>query len=105
MGEAAASLPFDEGMIEEGNLFMELAIHPQSRALQHMFFAERVCNKVEGLAQGVKPRPIRSLGVVGAGLMGGGIAMCAANVGVQVVLLDINEEAVKKGVAVILKNY
>merc|ERR1712063_642 len=105
MGEAAASLPFDEGMIEEGNLFMELAIHPQSRALQHMFFAERVCNKVEGLAQGVKPRPIRSLGVVGAGLMGGGIAMCAANVGVQVVILDISEEAVQKGVAVIRQNY
>ena len=103
--EAAVKLPFDEGMIEEGNLFMELAIDPQARALQHMFFAERQANKIANVSKSAKAKDIKSLGIVGAGLMGGGIAMCAANAGIKVVLLDISEDAVKKGLAVILKNY
>ena len=103
--EAAVNLPFVDGMVEEFNLFMELAMNPQSRALQHMFFAERVANKITNVSKSAKATDIKSLGVVGAGLMGGGIAMCAANVGIRVVLLDINEEAVKKGLGVILNNY
>lgn len=103
--EAAVNLPFDEGMIEEGNLFMELAVNPQARALQYMFFAERQAGKIANISSSAKAKDIKSLGIVGAGLMGGGIAMCAANVGISVVLLDINEEAVKKGLDVILKNY
>ena len=103
--EASVTLPFEEGMNEEFNLFMELAMNPQSRALQHMFFAERTCSKVADVSSDAKAKDIKSLGIVGAGLMGGGIAMCAANVGISVVLLDVNEEAVKKGLEAIHKNY
>jgi len=104
--KASIELPFDQGMKEEARLFMELAVTPQARALQHMFFAERLVTKVsDGSVAKAKPVDIKSLGIVGAGLMGGGIAMSAVNVGISVVLLDVDQGALDRGLAVIRKNY
>jgi len=101
----AVSLPFDEGLANERALFWELMQGPQSRALQHVFFAEREAAKIRGLPRDVARRDIRSVGIIGAGTMGGGIAMSFANAGIPVRLLEINDEALDKGLAIIDKNY
>lgn len=103
--QAAVELPFDEGMARERELFMELMTGPQSKAMRHMFFAEREAAKVIGLAKDTATREIKRVGVIGGGTMGGGIAMNFANVGIPVTMLEINDEALQRGLGIVDKNY
>ncbi|MBL7249357.1 3-hydroxyacyl-CoA dehydrogenase NAD-binding domain-containing protein [Alloalcanivorax marinus] len=103
--QAAVELPFDEGMKRERELFAELLVSPESRAQRHVFFAEREVAKVPGLAKDTPKREINQVAVIGAGTMGGGIAMNFANAGIPVKILEVKEEALEKGIAVIRKNY
>jgi len=103
--EAACNLPFDQGMARERALFQGLHDGVQSAAQQHIFFAERAAAKIEDMPQGVKPLAIKTVGVIGAGTMGGGIAMNFANVGISVVLLETGQEHLDKGLAVVRGNY
>lgn len=102
--EAACTLPFDEGAEVERAALNECMASPQRAALVHLFFAERQARKVDEL-KGVAPAEIKIAAVLGAGTMGGGIAMCFANVGIPVYLLDVSEEALARGRGVIEKNY
>ncbi len=102
---AAASLPFDEGLALERKLFLECLYGEQARALIHAFFAEREAAKIPFVAKDVKPLEIRSAAVVGAGTMGGGIAMCYANAAIPVVIREASEEALQRGLATIRRNY
>jgi 3-hydroxyacyl-CoA dehydrogenase len=77
----------------------------QSRAQRHLFFAEREAAKVPGIGKEVTPRPVKRAGVIGAGTMGGGIAMALANGGIPVTILEMTDEALKRGLGVIEKNY
>jgi len=101
----AAELPFAEGMKRERELMVELMASPQSKAQRHVFFAEREVARIPGLPEDQPTREVKSAGVLGAGTMGGGIAMCFANVGIPVLLLDAKQELLDKGLAVIRKNY
>ena len=103
--EAAVRLPFDEGVKVERRCFDELIEGPESKALRHAFFGERTVGKVPGLPEDTPAREIASAAVVGAGTMGGGIAMVFANAGIPVKLLEMNREALDRGVAAIRKNY
>lgn len=103
--EAAFTLPFDEGMKRERALFLDCMASPQRAGLVHAFFAERQVAKVKGLAKETPVREVRRVGVVGAGTMGGGIAMNFANAGLPVVLLDASQDALDRGLAVIRRNY
>lgn len=103
--EAAANLPFAQGLRKERELFIECMQDPQSRALQHMFFAERRASKVRGLSPDTSRRDINTVGVIGGGTMGGGIAMNFANAGIPVRLLEINDAALERGLAIVDKNY
>jgi len=100
---AAAEKPFAEGMVTEAQEIGKLFRGTQSRALQYMFFASRACAKVPGLK--AKPVPIKNVGIIGAGLMGGGIAMCCAEAGMKVQLLDVDAKNLERGMNVIKKNY
>jgi 3-hydroxyacyl-CoA dehydrogenase len=102
--QAACKGPnFSDGVVVEQKNFLPLISSPESKALRHVFFAERNGAKVDSLR--AKPRPIRSVGIVGAGLMGGGIAMCCANVGIKVYLLDVNSKGLERGMKLIIANY
>jgi 3-hydroxyacyl-CoA dehydrogenase len=103
--EAAVNLPFDDGLKEEGKLFIELLTGPQAQAQQHFFFSERQASKVPGIGKEVAERPINKVGVIGAGTMGGGIAMNMANVGIPVTIVETRQEALDRGLGVIRKNY
>ena len=103
--ESAFALPFEEGLRREGELFNEALQDWQSKALIHAFFAERHVVKIPGLSSKVKPREIKSAGVIGTGTMGGGIAMAFANAGIPVVVLDRDQAALYKGLGVVAKNY
>lgn len=103
--EAAVSQPFDEGIKTEGKLFMELMAGPQSRAQQYFFFAERQASKVAGIDKNTPDLPISKVGVIGGGLMGGGIAMNMANVGIPVTIVETNQAALDRGLGIIRKNY
>ncbi|MDH3452902.1 MAG: 3-hydroxyacyl-CoA dehydrogenase NAD-binding domain-containing protein, partial [Gammaproteobacteria bacterium] len=103
--EAAASLPFAEGQQRERELFLECMQDPQSKALQYMFFAEREAGKVAGLSRDAQKRDVQTVGVIGGGTMGGGIAMSFANAGFPVVLVEINDEALERGLSIVDKNY
>ena len=103
--EAAATLPFAEGMAAERRLFMGLMQGVQSQAQRYMFFAERQAAKIDGLPEGTKPRPVRSVGIIGAGTMGGGIAMNFLNRGIAVIIVETQAAALERGVATIQKNY
>jgi len=102
---AAGELPFDEGLAREREAFTACMSDPQSAALRHMFFAERAAAKIDGLDNSVQPLPVTSVGIVGAGTMGGGIAMCFAQAGIPVTLLDMSDAAVGLGMEKIAKNY
>ena len=102
---AAGEKPFAEGMQLERDLFVELMGSAQSRAQRHVFFAEREVAKVPGISAETPTRDIASAGVVGAGTMGGGIAMSFANAGIPVTLLETAQEALDRGMATIRKNY
>ncbi len=103
--EAAVSQPFDEGMKTETRLFMELLTGPQAAAQQYFFFAERQAGKVPGIDQSLEQIPIATVGVIGAGTMGGGIAMTLANAGIPVILVESSQAALDRGQGVIRSNY
>ncbi|PHQ15364.1 3-hydroxyacyl-CoA dehydrogenase NAD-binding domain-containing protein [Marinobacter profundi] len=103
--EAAFNLPFFDGLKRERELFMECMASPQRAGLIHAFFAEREASKVKGLAKDTPVRDVRSVGIIGAGTMGGGIAMNFANVGIPVILLEVKQDALDKGLAIIRRNY
>ena len=103
--EAAATLPFEKGMARERELFLQCAQNSQSKALQHVFFAERKAANVPNLDKNVAKREVRSVAIIGAGTMGGGIAMNFLNAGIPVTLLEMTQEALDRGVGVIRKNY
>ena len=101
----ALDTPFDEALAKEREMFIELMNGDQSKAQRHLFFAEREANKVPGIDRDVKPRKVSKAAVIGAGTMGGGIAMALANGGVPVTILEMNQEAIDRGMAVIRRNY
>jgi 3-hydroxyacyl-CoA dehydrogenase len=103
--EAAATLPFEEGMKVEQAGFMFLMNGPESRALRHAFFGERACMKIPDVPEDTPLRPIKSAAVIGAGTMGGGIAMNFANAGIPVHLLELKQDALDKGLSIIRRNY
>jgi 3-hydroxyacyl-CoA dehydrogenase len=103
--EGAATLPFDLGLARERELFLQCAQNSQSKALQHVFFAERKAANVPNLDKNVAKRNIKSVAIIGAGTMGGGIAMNFLNVGIPVTLLEMKQDALDRGVGVIRKNY
>lgn len=103
--EAAVSKPFAEGLAYERALFVDCVWSPQSAALRHAFFAEREVAKIPGIAKNIALRPINAVGIVGAGTMGGGIAMNFLNAGIPVVLLEVSADALERGLGLIRKNY
>ena len=100
-----ATRSIDAGFAEEGRLFKQLMDGPVSDSLRHVFFAERAAGRVSGLPEGTKPRPVASVGVIGAGTMGTGIAINFLNAGIAVRLLEVGQEALDKGVARIRQTY
>lgn len=102
---AAVSKPFDEAMRLERALFLELVQTPESKALRHAFFGERAAGKIPDVPDDTPRREIRSAAVIGAGTMGGGIAMNFANAGIPVTVLEAKPEALDKGIATIRANY
>ncbi|OYU15823.1 MAG: 3-hydroxyacyl-CoA dehydrogenase [Alphaproteobacteria bacterium PA4] len=103
--EAAVALPFDEGLKVERSEFMKLMTGLQSAAQRHVFFAERQAAKIDGLPADTQPLPIASVGIIGAGTMGGGIAMNFLSVGIPVTIVETKQEALDRGIAVIRRNY
>ena len=103
--EAACTRPKEEAFRLERQYFLECRDSPQRKALTHVFFAEREARRIPGLPSDAEPLPIRTAAVVGAGTMGGGIAMNFANAGIPVALLEVSADALARGLAVIRKNY
>jgi 3-hydroxyacyl-CoA dehydrogenase len=100
----AITLPIEEALARERELFLDLVAGEQSKAQRHIFFAEREAAKLPELA-GVKPHDIQRAAVIGAGTMGGGIAMCFANAGIPVRVVEANDEALARGLDAVAKNY
>ncbi len=103
--QAAVELPFDEGMKRERELFMELLTSSESAAQRYYFFAEREAAKVKDVPSDTPQREIKTGGIIGAGTMGGGIAMNFANAGVPVTMLETSQEALDRGLKTIRTNY
>ncbi|MCR9190064.1 MAG: 3-hydroxyacyl-CoA dehydrogenase NAD-binding domain-containing protein [Alteromonadaceae bacterium] len=103
--EAAMEMPFKEGLAFERSRFMACVKSEQSAALRHIFFAERQSPKVPGIDKSAASRAVQRVGIIGAGTMGGGIAMSFANAGIPVTLLEISEDGLDRGLALIGKNY
>ncbi|MEM9522330.1 MAG: 3-hydroxyacyl-CoA dehydrogenase NAD-binding domain-containing protein, partial [Actinomycetota bacterium] len=103
--EAAAALPFDEGLAVEAKLFRELMTGPQSAAQRYAFFAERQANKIPDIAKDTPTVDVQKAGVLGAGTMGGGIAMNFANAGIPVTIVERDEASLERGLGVVRKNY
>jgi 3-hydroxyacyl-CoA dehydrogenase len=103
--EAATKLSFEEGCELERRLFMECLFSDQSKALIHVFFGEREVAKIPDVPKNTAVQPIRSVAVVGSGTMGGGIAMVFANAGIPVLLKEVDQPALDRGLAKIQKNY
>ena len=103
--EAAVNLPMDEGLQRERELFRELVTSPESAAMRHIFFAERLAAKIKDLPRDTPLRAVNKVAIIGGGTMGGGIAMCFANVGIPVLMLEIDDEALQRGMGIIEKNY
>lgn len=101
----AVVLPFDEGMAREREIFLSLRDSIQSKAQRYVFFAEREVSKVPDIGADTPPVAINSVGVVGAGTMGGGIAMSFLNAGFPVTLVETKQEALDRGLATIKRNY
>jgi 3-hydroxyacyl-CoA dehydrogenase len=102
---AAFELPIDEGLNKEREVFSRLVSGDQSKAQRYIFFAERDAAKVADMPAGTKPREVRKAAVIGAGTMGGGIAMCFASAGIPVTVVETSQEALDRGLGVIRKNY
>lgn len=103
--EAAVTLSFEDGMTRERALFDELVGTTQAKAQRYAFFAEREVAQVPGIDKSVKPRSLASVGVAGAGTMGGGIAMNFLNAGIPVTITDVSQDALDRGLATIRRNY
>jgi 3-hydroxyacyl-CoA dehydrogenase len=103
--EAAVNKPFDEGIKVEQELFMKLMTGTQSAAQRYMFFAQRQVTKIPDIEADTEVKDINSVGVIGAGTMGGGISMNFANVGIPVTIIEQSQERLDKGIGIIRKNY
>ena len=104
--EAAINIDdFDEGLKKEGDYFLECLVHPQREAMIHIFFGERAASKISDVPKDTKIMDIKKAGIIGSGTMGGGIAMCFANAGIPVHIIDQDQENLDKGISVIEKNY
>jgi len=103
--EAAVNEPFEEGLKTERKLFMELMTGPQSAAQRYAFFAERQAAKIPDVPDDTKTIPIERVGIIGAGTMGGGIAMNFVNVGIPVTIVEVKQEALDRGLGVVRRNY
>lgn len=103
--ESATKKKFDEGMAFEREIFINLMWTPESKALRHIFAAERAASKIPDVPEDTPKRDIKSVAVIGAGTMGGGIAMNFLNAGIPVKMLEMKQEALDKGTATIRKNY
>jgi 3-hydroxyacyl-CoA dehydrogenase len=103
--EAAVDLPFDEGMKREREEFMNLVLTPQARAQRYVFFAERKVWKIADVPDTTQTLPIKKVGVIGAGTMGGGISMNFLNVGIPVTIVETAQPALDRGLATIRRNY
>jgi 3-hydroxyacyl-CoA dehydrogenase len=102
---SALDLPIDEALNRERIKFLELVADDQSKAQRHIFFAEREAAKVKNLSAEVNPSEVKRVAVIGAGTMGGGIAMCFANAGIPVTLVDAFQEALARGLETVRRNY
>jgi 3-hydroxyacyl-CoA dehydrogenase len=102
---AAIEQPIDKGLQTEREVFSRLVAGDQSKAQRYIFFAERDAAKVDDMPRETKPREVKKAAVIGAGTMGGGIAMCFANAGIPVTLVENSKEALDRGLSVIRKNY
>jgi len=98
-------MPFAEGATVEREKFMELMQGSQSAAMRHLFFAERQAAKIDGLPKDTALRDVDSVGIVGGGTMGGGIAMSFANAGIPVTMVEVNDEALERGLGIVDRNY
>ena len=103
--EAAVSMPFDAGLKFERDTIMRLMVGTQSLAQRHVFFAERQAAKIPDVPDDTPTRTIAKVGIIGAGTMGGGIAMNFVNVGIPVTIVEAKQEALDRGLSVIRKNY
>src|SRR5688572_15685566 len=103
--EAAVNLPFDEGIKRERELFAELLTSPESKAQRYFFFAEREAAKIPDVPADTPPKEVKKAAVIGAGTMGGGIAMNFVNVGIPVTVVEVKQEALDRGLSVVRKNY
>jgi len=103
--EVATKKKFDEGMLIERENFMNLMLTPESRALRHIFMAERAASKIPDVPEDTPKREINKVAVIGAGTMGGGISMNFLNAGIPVTILEMKQEAIDRGVATMRKNY
>ncbi len=101
----ASETPFAEGIEFERQQFMKLMFSVQSAAQRHIFFAERKASKIDGIPDDISLRPIKRIGVIGAGTMGGGIAMNFLSAGIPVTIVEMQQDALDRGVGIIRKNY
>jgi 3-hydroxyacyl-CoA dehydrogenase len=102
---ASTKMKFEDGMKYEREIFMALMVTPESKALRHVFMAERAASKIADVPADTPLREIRKVAVIGAGTMGGGIAMNFLNAGIPVVMLEMKQEALDKGTGIMRKNY
>jgi 3-hydroxyacyl-CoA dehydrogenase len=103
--ENATKMKFEQGMAAEREIFTNLMFTPESRALRHLFMAERAASKIPDVPEDTPKREIKTVGVIGAGTMGGGITMNFLNAGIPVTILEMKQEALDRGIATIRKNY
>ncbi|WP_346767228.1 3-hydroxyacyl-CoA dehydrogenase NAD-binding domain-containing protein [Enterovirga aerilata] len=103
--KAAVELPFEQGIAKERDLFLKLVAGTQSKAQRYVFFAEREVRKIPDLPDDTPTLPVNSVGIIGAGTMGGGIAMNFLNAGIPVTIVEMKQEALDRGLSVIRKNY
>ena len=103
--EAATRKKFDDGLTYEREIFTALMFTPESRALRHLFMAERAASKIGDVPEDTAKRPIAKVAVIGAGTMGGGISMNFLNAGIPVTILEMKQEALDRGIGTIRKNY
>ena len=103
--QAATKMKFDDGMAEERRIFTALMFTPESSALRHIFMAERAASKIPDVPEDTPKRDIKTVGVIGAGTMGGGISMNFLNAGIPVKILEMKQEALDRGIGIIKKNY
>ena len=103
--QAATELPLDEGLAKEAALFSQLVSSEQSKALRHVFFAERKAAKIDGLPKDLRLRSINHVGVIGAGTMGGSISMNFLSAGIPVTIVETQQEALDRGTGIVRRNY